>query len=103
PGDQSESARGIDRRNEAKAKEDNYQPRDQRDQQRLRNRGNRLRLQQRPTLAKLHHEGCRLRLKGALRVIVRRETMNGHVKSVTHLLDGVDPNRVASLRLTPPT
>src|SRR5207247_8666623 len=69
-GDQSESGRGIRRRDHAKAEEDDYEPGDQCDQQRPRNGRNRLHLQQRPKLAKVHHEGRRLCLKGALRVIV---------------------------------
>ena len=37
-GDEGESARGIRRCEQAKAKEDHHKPQDQRDQQRLRNR-----------------------------------------------------------------
>src|SRR5439155_5427555 len=86
--DQGESACRVSRRQQAKAQEDYYQPDDQRDQQRLRNRRNSLRLQQRSKLGELYHEVHRLCLKSTLRLIARCEMTNGHVNGIAHLLVG---------------
>jgi hypothetical protein len=49
-------------------------------------------LHQSANLGELHHQSRRLRLKSALRVIVRLKTTHGHVNGIPHLLVGVEPD-----------
>src|SRR5436190_4511345 len=98
PGNQSESIASLNGCEQAKAKEDDYEPQDQGDQQWLRNRRNRLRLHQSANLGELHHQSRRLRLKSALRLIVRFKTTHRQVNGIPHLLVGIEADWPASLR-----